>query len=114
MIINVHEHIGIRLINEQFRVVSDYDGNFRDIYDHYMKKIITTLQDPYNPEYPFLTTIDEYDNTFYNWYQVIKLVKELERFAEKDEDVEFKNAVIKVIEYLNTASSLHYIQLMGD
>jgi hypothetical protein len=72
------------------------------------------MEDPYNSDYPFITTIDEYDNTFYNWYQVLKLVLELEKLANEDEDVEFKDAVLKAIEYLRTSSSLRYIQLMGD
>jgi len=114
MKINGHDNISIALINERHEILSYYKGSFRDVYDHYMEKIMTSLEDPFNPEYPFLTTIDEYDNTFYNWYQVLKLIKELERLADEDKDTEFKNAVTKVIEYLNTATSLHYIHFIGD
>jgi hypothetical protein len=108
------EHIGIRLLSDQFEVLSNYDGNFKDVYAHIIDKIQKSLEDPFNPSYPFLTTIDEYDNTFYNWYQVLKLTNELKQLANNDEDVEFKSAVEKVVEYLNTTSSLRYIQFVGD
>ena len=111
---NGHDNIAIALMNEQYKTLSYFKGDFRSVYDHYMDKIMTSLEDPFNPEYPFLTTIDEYDNTFYNWYQVLKLVKELERVAEEDEDIEFKESVTKVIEYLSTASNLEYICFIGD
>jgi len=114
MKINEHESILIRLINEQFEVLNYYEGNFRDIYDHYMKKTMTSLKDPYNPKYPFLTCIDEYDNTFFNWVQIPKLVQELEKLANEDTDNEFKKAVQNVSEYLNKIQSLQYIQFMGD
>jgi len=114
MKINVHENIAIRLMNEKFEVISYYDGNFRHIYDHYMEKIMTTIKDPFNPEYPFLTTIDEYDNTIFNWVQVPRLINELRRVGVNDEDIEFSYAVENVIEYLNTISSLYYIQFLGD
>ena len=114
MKINEHESILIRLINEQFEVLNYYEGNFRDIYDHYMKKTMTSLKDPYNPKYPFLTCIDEYDNTIFNWVQVPRLINELRRVGVNDEDIEFSYAVENVIEYLNTISSLYYIQFLGD
>ena len=114
MKINVHENIAIRLMNEKFEVISYYDGNLRHIYDHYMEKIMTTIKDPFNPEYPFLTTIDEYDNTIFNWVQVPRLINELRRVGVNDEDIEFSYAVENVIEYLNTISSLYYIQFLGD
>jgi|GEM_PF-5805135 len=108
MKINTHEHIGVDLVDSELKVVSKYDQNFRNIYDHLARK---TYQ---NSEYPFLSTIDPYSYTLYNALQVPLLVEELQKLASEDEDTELKAAVEKLVEYLETVSVHCFIRFIGD
>ncbi len=109
MKLNTHgEHIGVQLVDEQFKVLTRFDDNFRHIHDHLLSKFDE------NPSYPFVSTIDPYSSTLFNSVQVPKLINELEQLKNEDNDNELKESVGRLVEYLKTITVHEFIMFLGD
>lgn len=102
------EHIGVQLVDSQLNVLTQYNGNFGHIYDHLVKKIDGSSR------YPFIGTIDPYSDTLYNSIQAPKLITELKQLANEDDNLELKEAIARLVEYLETISVHNYIRFLGD
>ena len=108
MLIHNAEHIGIAIIDESYKMISHYDGNFYDIYDHLFESFNDDLS------YPFLNSIDMYGNAFFNDRQTPKLILELNELANQDKDIEVKRDVEKITDYLSNVKDLTYAHFIGD
>lgn len=108
MKINTHEHIGVCLVDSHLKQLSSFDGNFRNLHDHFVGVFDN------NPEYPFISTIDPYSDTLLNSVQVPILIRELQRLVSKDSDPEAAGSVNNLIKYLSTITVHNFIRFSGD
>lgn len=108
MKINTHEHIGVSLVDSRLKQISLFDGNFRNLHDHFVGVFDN------NPEYPFISTIDPYSDTLLNSVQVPILIRELQQLVNKDNDPEVAESVNNLIEYLSTITVHNFIKFSGD
>lgn len=110
MRINAHENIQIQLVDFNLNVISNYDQNFRDIYDHAIKKSLN------NPRFLFFSTIDPYSYTMYNTLQAPLLIDELQQLVDEDEDedIDFAKATSELIAYLKKVRTHEFVRFIGD
>lgn len=108
MRINVHETIQIQLVDFNLNVISNYDHNFRHIYDHVIKRSLN------DPRFPFVSTIDPYSYTMYNDLQTPLLIDELQQLADEDLDTDFTKATSELIVYFKKVRPHEFIRFIGD
>lgn len=108
MIINTHENIQVQLVDYNLKIISNFNQNFRNIYDHIIDKSYE------NPRFPFVSTVDPYSYTMYNSIQTPLLINELQQLINEDDDVDFINATGEFIDYLKKVKVHEFIRFLGD
>jgi hypothetical protein len=93
----------VEILSNEIRCIEDSDLNCADLH----RSIAG-----YENEFPILSGIDEYGETFFNSIQVSKLHEELKRLCARDPAVE--PLANQVIGFLQTVESGEYIQFVGD
>lgn len=106
-----YQHIGLTIMDEQYHVLKRLDINFADILNRLPFDKEGLLSDV---DFPWLSTIDPYGNTFFNHLQVPKLISDLSKCRQSLDDEIAKRALDKAVEVLKTVKSLTYIHFIGD
>ncbi len=102
------QHISIQRISEQEKVLSECDVN--------VAEIINALWQIHNfkEEYPWLSTIDPYGNTYINQPQKQHFLSELTKLALAVEESEITETINGFRLFLSETEVHQYIKLIGD
>jgi hypothetical protein len=103
------QHIAVSEVDElQKNTIERSDINFAVIQKH------LRVQPDYVRIYPWLTTIDEYGNTTFNYLQLPYVVGELKALNAATPSTEIGREIEKLISYLAQKSQGQYILFIGD
>lgn len=105
-----YRHIGLEIINEDYKVTDTHKGNFADIYNHFAE----SKKDIEWDKYPFIGSIDPYDNTFFNSWQTPVLIEELQKLKTLTDDRLIKSELESTVDFLKRVESFHYAHFIGD
>jgi hypothetical protein len=98
----------IEIISEQYETLKHFQSDTREVFEILMSK---TYGDA---EYPFLNSIDEYGNAFFNSLQVPFLINEMLKVAAQFNDKKLDKKIEKIIKHLNKVSQFTYVHFMGE
>lgn len=100
------QHIALLTIDESGNQIKRSDINFAEI----MQNVFEDTD--YQNKYPWLSTIDPYGLTFFNQLQVKKMVEELKKLSESNNNIEV--TVKLLINYVESLGDLEYLKFIGD
>lgn len=101
------QHIGIILEDESGSLLDRSPVNFVDILSTCDKK---TMSD----QYKWISTIDPYGDTTFNYLQAKQLLFELTVLSSRLDDKNGKKLIDELIEFLKRSDSGIYIKFIGD
>jgi hypothetical protein len=99
------QHIGLRLEDENGKLIEQSDINFVDIVNVFSDNQET---------YPWLYGIDPYGITVFNLYQIPYVIVELKQLSSEVEDVGLKTVINKAIDFISKTEQHTYTKLIGD
>ena len=99
------QHIGLRLEDENGKLIEQSDINFVDIVKAFNDNKET---------YPWLYGIDPYGNTVFNLHQIPHVIAELKQLSSEVEDKDLKTLISKAIDFISKTEQHTYTKLIGD
>jgi hypothetical protein len=105
------QNIGIRKIDERGKVLEESDINFVDI-----KLALFEIRSYTNfqKQYPWISTIDDYGDTYFNILQRPIVIEEFKRAIKEVKEDEIKKIVVRLISFIEGADTHQYIVFIGD
>lgn len=106
------QHIGVRILDHNRETVLDKSA---DINFAPLQKLLFDKGKP-KKQYPLLSGIDEYGNTFFNRVQIGQLLNELDMLSQEATTQEQKKTVsgVKKIAKICQSKVHHYLEFVGD
>ncbi len=102
------QHIGIIEINEQNGIERRSNANFAII-----NTAITRI-DNSKSKFPWLSTIDEYGDTIFNYLQLPHIVNELKEIDKTINDISVKDEIRELLVFIGNTETHKYIKFLGD
>lgn len=102
------QNIGIIRIDQQGKELERSNANFASI-----NKALYKI-DKYKEKYPWISGIDEYGYTSFNYLQVPNLISELENFQKEDVAEELTGEIETVLRDVRKIGQFEYIKFIGD
>jgi hypothetical protein len=105
----------IQLQNESGERIKVWEGHIGQIYGEALE-----LEEKNNQYFPWITSIDPYGDTTYNYLQIRHVTKELEQLSERLQDEDMKNQIKSLISFLSdvngqvTEQDILYARVVGD
>jgi len=99
------QFINTIIINSKMEIIHNTEYNFVLIMD------LVYGTENYLETYPLLASVDPYDDTIFNRYQLDILTQELDVLLKKHAD---KEGLSKVLEIVSKVKDLQYLKLKGD
>lgn len=104
----------IQLQNEGGAKIKTWEGHIGQIYGEVLKF------EEENNAFPWISSIDPYGDTTYNYLQIQHVSKELEQLSERLQDESLKSQVKSLISFLSnvngqiTEQGILYARVVGD
>lgn len=102
------QHIQIIKANEQGEEIERSNTNFAPI-----NKALYQIN-RYKKKYPWISSIDEYGNTSFNYLQVPYLITELEHFQKEDAAKELIKEIKIILSFIQKISKFEHVKFIGD
>lgn len=102
------QHIRIIKIDELGEALEDIQVNFADIVN------VLEAAYGYKKNYPWIATIDPYGDTIFNRIQMPFVIKDLKKLYQDKKDLLPKDAIDKLIAFLEKVDIHEYIKFIGD
>lgn len=102
------QHIGLVEIDETGKVVKRSDANFALV-----NKALTSLDD-WRDRFPWLSKIDEYGDTTFNYLQLPNVLNEIDMLKDEITSEEAKEEIKKTKDFIGSARVHKYIKFIGD
>jgi hypothetical protein len=107
------QHIGYQLIGHDNKVLEEAELNFAEIVGDGLWRVCKDLEEQ-KIKYPWLSTIDPYDDTVFNFRQIPFVVAELKQLSEEVNSQDFSEKIDQTIKFLEKAEIHQYVRFIGD
>jgi hypothetical protein len=107
------QQIGFQLIDQDTKILEEAKLNFAEIVGDGLWRVCKDL-DEQKVKYPWLSTIDPYDDTIFNFRQIPFVVAELKRLSTEVNAQELAQKIDETIKFLEKIELHRYIRFTGD